>query len=529
MRQKTIKSPKIHTRIGDPVWEGTRIELASPERLVLPDPWVGHIPFAFYLVEALHPRIVVELGVHTGNSYCAFAQAVAKLRLKCRCFGVDHWKGDHQTGIYDDFVFQELRAYHDPRYGSFSTLLRMPFNDALRRMRDASIDLIHIDGCHTYEEVKGDFDNWLPKLSSRGVVLLHDIDVHSGDFEVWRLWEEIRGRFPSFSFLHSHGLGVSYVGSDVPPPGLGMLLDTAGNAKAEERARQYFARLGGMVSDHLVASTAGVTEAAIEARAEAAERRSKEIAAEYTTASHALNLMAEVRADLAHRLDELNTWAINLDEQRLALIKELAARDTHIAELEAARADLTRQLSETRAHEKLLDDLDALKRQIEEIRAEAMQAASQIAEFEATRPDLARQLEHAFADAAKLLSDREAIDRQVEDVRRQVAHAASQITEHEAMRANLTGQITELEAVRSNLTGQLEHARAAATDQITELEAMRADLTGQLEHARASAAEFFRGSRRAQATNRGVAVRGHESRQSNRCARGRTREAGRLA
>jgi hypothetical protein len=47
-----------------------------PHRLVEPDSWAGHIPFAFWIAANFRPRRYVELGVHTGNSFCAVAQAV---------------------------------------------------------------------------------------------------------------------------------------------------------------------------------------------------------------------------------------------------------------------------------------------------------------------------------------------------------------------------------------------------------------------------------------------------------------------
>ena len=107
------------------------LELEYPERLVEPSAWLGHVPFALWLVGAMKPRMIVELGVHTGNSYCAFLQAVHTLGLDTRCFGVDHWRGDEHAGHYGDEVYQELRAYHDVRYGTFSTLLRSSFEAAL--------------------------------------------------------------------------------------------------------------------------------------------------------------------------------------------------------------------------------------------------------------------------------------------------------------------------------------------------------------------------------------------------------------
>lgn len=189
-----------------------------PIRLVEPIHWIGHIPFAFWIVSALKPTMIVELGTQSGNSYCAFLQIVHELNLKTSCYAVDTWQGDAHTGSYGEDVFKELEAYNNEQYSSFSRLIRATFDEAKQHFVDNSIDLLHIDGHHTYDSVSHDFYNWLPKLSSSGVVLFHDINVREKDFGVWKLWEELTNSYPSFSFLHSNGLGVLAVGSDVPEP-----------------------------------------------------------------------------------------------------------------------------------------------------------------------------------------------------------------------------------------------------------------------------------------------------------------------
>lgn len=170
------------------------------------------------LIDLLWPITFVELGTFVGNSYCAFCQAVQKLGTGTRCHAIDRWTGDDQVGFYGPEILADLRAYHDPRYGSFSHLLQSSFEDATDRFADGSIDLLHIDGHHSYESVKDNFDSWLPKVSDRGVVLLHDTHEFKEGFGVHRFWKELENRYPAtFAFGHGHGLGVVATGNSVPP------------------------------------------------------------------------------------------------------------------------------------------------------------------------------------------------------------------------------------------------------------------------------------------------------------------------
>lgn len=221
--------------------------LIRPERLVEPDSWAGHIPFACWLTSAARPRRYVELGVHTGNSYCAVAQTAARYELGTECFGIDHWFGDEQAGLYGEDVYADLKAWHDPRYGHFSRLLRMSFEDGRNHVDDGSVDILHIDGLHTYEAVRTDFETWHSKMSERGIVLFHDTNVHKSDFGVWQYWREIQAQYPTIEFLHSNGLGVAYTGSaplNHLPPAIRTLFEFTGNENALCVVRDYFCRLG---------------------------------------------------------------------------------------------------------------------------------------------------------------------------------------------------------------------------------------------------------------------------------------------
>lgn len=187
-----------------------------PERISDIEAWQRHIPFAFALIGMLKPGMLVELGTHYGDSYCAFCQAVKEHSLDTQCFAVDTWEGDSQAGYYGTEVFADLKKHHDPRYGGFSSLMRMSFDQATEHFPDNSIDLLHIDGLHTYDAVKHDFDNWLPKMSDQGVILFHDTAVTEADFGVGKLWRELTANYPGFEFGFGFGLGVLLVGKRYP-------------------------------------------------------------------------------------------------------------------------------------------------------------------------------------------------------------------------------------------------------------------------------------------------------------------------
>ncbi len=203
--------------------------------------WSMHLPFGLALVQMVKPRIIVELGTFQGESYCAFCQSVKRLGLDTRCYAVDTWRGDGHSGFYRDDVINDLRAHHDPLYSGFSTLISGTFDDAIDKFQDGEIDLLHIDGAHTYEAASHDFHTWLPKISARGIVMLHDINEHQRDFGVWRLWAEMADKYPHFEFKYGHGLGIIAVGAEIPGE-TGLLFNA--DAEEAEAISQLFYRLG---------------------------------------------------------------------------------------------------------------------------------------------------------------------------------------------------------------------------------------------------------------------------------------------
>ena len=331
------------------------IVLTRPVRLVEPNSWVTHVPFAFWLVDALRPRLFVELGTHSGNSYAAFAQAVQATGTDAACYAVDSWSGDAQAGYYGEDIFRDWSAFHDLHFASFSRLVRATFDDALEHFDDGTIDLLHIDGLHTYDAVRHDFENWRAKLSPRAVVLFHDVNVREGDFGAWRYWDALRAQFPSFTFTHGHGLGVLAVGSE-PDPEVSWLVRLPNDGEEASLVRRFFSGLGDAMRLQLECDASRLASGA--AASQVRELEAALAVAEESAA--AARATGDDRRALRRQITEVEAARDDVIVQRNALKDQLAAieaaRDEAARRLENAEAEAAarlRNLSECRQLEQL--------------------------------------------------------------------------------------------------------------------------------------------------------------------------------
>ncbi|MGR7194928.1 rhamnan synthesis F family protein [Klebsiella aerogenes] len=217
--------------------------LSRPRKLTFPFGWCGHIPFVSWLVEEMKPGTIVELGTHSGNSYFAICQAVLENNTGSKCYAVDTWQGDEHAGSYSEDVFRDVNAWNQQYFSAFSNLMRMTFDQANEYFSAGSVNLLHIDGLHTYEAVKHDFESWKSKLADDAVVLFHDTNVRERGFGVWQLWDELQQQYPSFEFLHSYGLGVLFVGKKSQA-----LYEKMASFGEPALIREAFSRLGELIT-----------------------------------------------------------------------------------------------------------------------------------------------------------------------------------------------------------------------------------------------------------------------------------------
>jgi O-antigen biosynthesis protein len=463
-------------------------------RYIAPSAWTGHLPFAFWIIEAAQPRVFVELGTHAGTSYFGFCQSVVANQLTTKCFAVDTWKGDEHAGFYSDELYLGVKSHHDPLYGEFSSLLRTTFDEAKERFTENSIDLLHIDGLHTYEAVKHDYETWVGKLSNRGVVLFHDTTVKERNFGVWRLWRELSSKFPSFEFEHDHGLGVLAVGNDVPPEILRLcalptdteqmlardLFNSLGQGVKNESQRAHFERMVVIRDKSLAESEAlsserartlateseqrmslGQRNAALEIEVKTQQLAHSELSGRYQEAS-------AITDSLVDRLTAAERSLERLEIERRELLDSVRRAESNLEQAAAALVNSEQQAQSLEGERlRLLAQYDEVKAGAEQLRISFISdLASVVSRYEQSLLDHAAQLRAALETHETSKVEWQSELQSLADLSAQAA-------------ANYESQLRLAQVERKNAERQAAENRAAlelAHSSVTEK--MREDING---------------------------------------------------
>lgn len=170
------------------------------------------------IIMLLKPKIVLEIGTAGGGTLFLFTRvanpeaAIISIDLPEGPFGGGYpkWK----IPLYKSFARVGQRIYliradsHDP-----DTLESI--NQVLVHRK---VDFLFIDGDHTYEGVKRDFEMYSPLVKEGGIITFHDILEHPPETgcEVNRFWNEIKNNYKYIEIVKERGqkwagIGVLYL------------------------------------------------------------------------------------------------------------------------------------------------------------------------------------------------------------------------------------------------------------------------------------------------------------------------------
>jgi predicted O-methyltransferase YrrM len=170
-------------------------------------------------IERLHPQRVCEIGTAAGGTLYLLTRVSSPDAL---IVSIDLGIAPHTRALRERLARPGQRVVSlagDSH--SEETALR------LERLLDGqTLDVLFIDGDHSYDGVRADFERYSPLVRSGGIVALHDvnedfrtkhgIETPSISGEVPRFWRELKARYRTEELIadpeqDGFGIGLVYV------------------------------------------------------------------------------------------------------------------------------------------------------------------------------------------------------------------------------------------------------------------------------------------------------------------------------
>jgi len=163
------------------------------------------------------PKIVVEIGTKKGGTLFLWSRiTMAKKIISIDLPGGEFGGGYHykKKRLYENFASdkptQIILIQKDSHIQETKSLL-------IKYLNDDKIDFLFIDGDHTYEGAKQDYEMYAPLVNKNGIIVFHDIVPRSNStYQVNKFWDEIKNNYRYKEIIEnpkqtSMGIGVLFV------------------------------------------------------------------------------------------------------------------------------------------------------------------------------------------------------------------------------------------------------------------------------------------------------------------------------
>jgi len=135
------------------------------------------------LIKDKNPKVGAEIGVLSGN---VTVEVLKKIPTIKTYYAIDPWEwyptyedtlSEHGKKRWNkDMLDRNFIKFkkNTKQFGDRVKILKMFSNEAVKHIKDSSLDWIFIDGNHSYEYVKEDIELYLPKVKKGGLLGGHD-------------------------------------------------------------------------------------------------------------------------------------------------------------------------------------------------------------------------------------------------------------------------------------------------------------------------------------------------------------------
>jgi hypothetical protein len=125
--------------------------------------------------------VFVELGCYKGKSTSFIGVEIHKRKRDINFFAIDSFQGAtnstdaNEIKAYEGISeIEESYTYNVAPIGNKIKTIVSLTDEAAQYFDDKSVDVIFVDGGHSYEVVKADIEAWLPKMKPNGIMAGHD-------------------------------------------------------------------------------------------------------------------------------------------------------------------------------------------------------------------------------------------------------------------------------------------------------------------------------------------------------------------
>lgn len=175
------------------------------------------------ILNEIKPEVITEIGTYNGGTLFLISRVASEgatiisIDLPGGLFGGGYSK--LKIPLYQSFSLPEQKI-HLIRADSHSQTTLEKINNILDKKK---IDFLFIDGDHTYEGVKKDFEMYSPLVKNNGIIAFHDIAAHPPETgcEVKKFWDQMKEKYNYIEIINDvnqgwGGIGILFLGNRMP-------------------------------------------------------------------------------------------------------------------------------------------------------------------------------------------------------------------------------------------------------------------------------------------------------------------------
>jgi len=161
--------------------------------------WKGHEYFAQWLIKEFDPKITVEIGTYTGFS--------------------TYWLAKNNTGTVYTIDIKDCGAEENLKELD-NVVFIVDSSENVVKEWDKKIDLLHIDGNHSFPSIVHDLKHWFKYMNPNGIIIMHDVLSlsHVQPFYAFINFKSANNDGDNIKkrmFAYSHGLGLLTFNNDL--------------------------------------------------------------------------------------------------------------------------------------------------------------------------------------------------------------------------------------------------------------------------------------------------------------------------